>query len=112
MDYFLTEEQQAVVDIARTVAREKIKPVREHFDEIEQFPREIYDEMAKADLTGVYIPEEYGGFGGGVFELVLVFEELCKVDGSIALALAGTALGTLPIILFGNEEQKKQYLHP
>lgn len=110
MNYFLTDEQQAIIDIARTVAQEKIKPVREHFDEIEEFPREIYDVMAKADLTGVYIPEEYGGLGGGVFELVLVVEELCKVDGSIALSLAGTALGTIPIILFGTEEQKKKYL--
>ncbi|MFH1379478.1 MAG: acyl-CoA dehydrogenase family protein [bacterium] len=110
MNYFLTEEQQAIVDIARTVAEEKIKPVREHFDEVEEFPREIYDAMAQADLTGVYIPVEYGGFGGGVFELVLVVEELCKVDGSIALALAGTALGTIPIILAGSEEQKKKYL--
>ncbi|MBD3271784.1 MAG: acyl-CoA dehydrogenase, partial [Elusimicrobia bacterium] len=84
MDYFLTEEQQAIVEIANTVAREKIKPVREHFDEMEEFPRSMYDEMAKADLTGVYIPQEYGGFGGGVFELVLVVEELCKIDGSIA----------------------------
>lgn len=110
MDYFLTEEQQAIVEVAHRVAQEKIKPVREHFDELEQFPREIYDEMAKADLTGVYIPTEYGGLGGGIMELVLVVEELCKVDGSIALSLAATALGTIPIMLFGTEEQKKKYL--
>ncbi len=110
MDYFLTEEQQMIVDLARKIAQEKIKPVREHYDEAEEFPWPIMEELAKSDLCGVYIPEEYGGFGGGIFELVLVVEELCKVDGAIALALAATALGTFPILLFGTEEQKQKYL--
>ena len=110
MDYFLTEEQQMMVDLARKIAQEKIKPVREHYDETEEFPWPIMEELAKSDLCGVYIPEEYGGFGGGVFELVLVVEELCKVDGGIALALAATALGAFPILLYGSEEQKKKYL--
>ncbi|MCA6071195.1 MAG: acyl-CoA dehydrogenase family protein, partial [Endomicrobium sp.] len=52
----------------------------------------------------------YGGFGKGIMGLVLVVEELCKVDGAIALSLAATALGTLPILIAGNEEQKKKYL--
>ncbi|MCJ7645482.1 acyl-CoA dehydrogenase family protein, partial [bacterium] len=63
-----------------------------------------------ADLCGVYIPEEYGGTGGRVFELCLAVEELCKVDGGIALIVAATALATFPILLFGNDEQKKKYL--
>ncbi|OGS18117.1 MAG: acyl-CoA dehydrogenase [Elusimicrobia bacterium RIFOXYA2_FULL_50_26] len=110
MEYFLTEEQQMIVDLARKIAQEKIKPVREHYDETEEFPWPIVEELAKADLCGVYIPQEYGGFGGGVMNLVLVVEELCKVDGGISLALAATALGTFPILLGGNEEQKKKYL--
>jgi len=110
MNYFLTEEQKAIVDIARQVAETKIKPLREHYDETEEFPWEVVEELAKADLCGLYIPQEYGGFGGGSFELVLAVEELCKVDGGISLSLAATALGTFPILLFGNEEQKKKYL--
>ncbi|MCL2389709.1 MAG: acyl-CoA dehydrogenase family protein [Elusimicrobia bacterium] len=110
MEYFLSEDEKMMVETARTVAQEKIKPVREHFDEVEEFPWPIVKEFAQADLCGVYIPEEYGGFGKGVFGLVLVTEELCKVDGSIALSLAATALGTFPILLSGNEEQKKKYL--
>ncbi|MEW6557605.1 MAG: acyl-CoA dehydrogenase family protein [Elusimicrobiota bacterium] len=110
MDYFLTDEQKMIVELARKVAQEKIKPVRQHYDETGEFPWEIVKELAHVDLMGLYIPQEYGGFGGGVMELCLAVEELCKVDGGIALALAATALGTFPIILFGTDEQKKKYL--
>ncbi|MDR1696116.1 MAG: acyl-CoA dehydrogenase family protein [Endomicrobium sp.] len=110
MEYFLSEEEKMMVETARTIAVEKMKPVREHYDEKEEFPWEIVKEFAQADLCGVYIPEEYGGFGKGIMGLVLVVEELCKVDGAISLALAATALGTLPILIAGNDEQKKKYL--
>jgi alkylation response protein AidB-like acyl-CoA dehydrogenase len=110
VEYFLTDEQKMMVELAHKVAQEKIKPVREHYDETEEFPWPIVKELAQADLCGVYIPQEYGGFGAGVFGLVLVIEELCKVDGGISLALAATALGTFPILIGGNEAQKKKYL--
>lgn len=110
MEYFLSDEQKMMVELARKVAQEKIKPVREHYDETEEFPWPIVKELAQADLCGVYIPQEYGGFGSGTFGLVLVVEELCKVDGGISLCLAATALGTFPILIGGNEEQKKKYL--
>jgi len=110
MEYFLSEEQKMICELARRIAEEKIKPVREHYDETEEFPWPIVEELAKVDLCGVYIPEEYGGTGGGVFELCLAVEELCKIDGGIALVLAATALSAFPIMLFGNDEQKKKYL--
>ena len=110
MDYFLSEEQQMMVDLAKKFAIEKIKPVREEFDEKEEFPWSVIQEFAKTDLAGVYIPVEYGGMGLGVFDLCIIVEELSKIDGSISLSLAATALGTFPILLFGNEEQKKKYL--
>jgi len=110
MEYFLTEEQKMIVELARKIAVEKIKPVREHYDETEEFPWTIVEELGKSDLFGVYIPVEYGGTGGGILDLVLVVEELSKIDGGIALCLAATALGTLPILLFGNEHQKQKYL--
>jgi alkylation response protein AidB-like acyl-CoA dehydrogenase len=110
MDYVLSEEEKMMVETARTIAIEKMKPVREHYDEKEDFPWDIVKEFAQADLCGVYIPEEYGGFGKGIMGLVLVVEELCKVDGAVALSLAATALGTLPILIAGSAEQKKKYL--
>jgi len=111
MNYFLSEEEKMIVDTARQIAQEKIKPVREKYDEEGIFPWDIVKELADAGLCGVYIPEKYGGFGdGNIMNLVLVTEELCKVDGGIALALAATALGTFPILIAGNEEQKQKYL--
>jgi alkylation response protein AidB-like acyl-CoA dehydrogenase len=110
MNYMLSEEEKMMVETARTIAIEKMKPVREYYDEKEEFPWDIVKEFAQADLCGVYIPEEYGGFGKGIMGLVLIVEELCKVDGAIALSLAATALGTLPILIAGNKEQKKKYL--
>jgi len=110
MDYGLTEMQVMIRDLCRQVAQDKVKPIREHYDEINEFPHEIVKVFADADLCGVYIGEEYGGMGGGCMELAVTVEELSKVCSGIALALAATALGTFPIILFGNDEQKKKYL--
>ncbi|MBN1596174.1 acyl-CoA dehydrogenase family protein [candidate division FCPU426 bacterium] len=110
MNYFLTEEQQMILDTARALAKSKIKPVREKYDEEGIFPWDIVKEMAAADLMGLYIPEQYGGMGGGVFALCLAVEELSKVCGGISLAMAATALGTFPLLLFGSEEQKAKYL--
>ncbi len=110
MEYFFTDEQKMIIDLARRIAQEKVKPVREHYDQTEEFPWPIIEELSRADLLGLYIPTEYGGMGVGILELIFVVEELAKVDGGIALGVAGTALGTLPILLFGNEEQKKKYL--
>ncbi len=110
MNWFLTEEQQMIVDTARELARKKILPVRERYDHEGIFPWDVVKAMGEADLCGVYIPEEYGGLGGGVFELCLAVEEMSKVCGGISLALAATALGAFPILLYGNDEQKKKFL--
>ena len=75
MDYFLTEEQQMIVDIARQITDEKIIPQRAELDRTHGFPREILNHMAQADLFGVPIPEEYGGFGGGCFDIALTVEQ-------------------------------------
>jgi butyryl-CoA dehydrogenase len=112
MDYLLTEEQKMIRDIARNVAEKKVLPRRVYYDETEEFPWELVRAFAQADLFGVYIPERYGGMGYGVFELCLVIEELSRICGGIALTLAASALGTFPILLFGNEQQKQKYLVP
>lgn len=110
MDILLTEEQKMIKDLCRKIAREKIKPVAAEYDEKEEFPWPIVKILAESDITGIYIPEAYGGMGGGVFELALATEELSWGCGGISLAFAATGLGTFPIVLFGNEEQKKKYL--
>lgn len=110
MDYLLTEEQKMIKELAHKIAQEKIVPIRAKYDEEQAFPKEIVDIFAKSDICGVYIDTKYGGLGGGVLELCLVVEELSRACGGIALAVAATALGTYPIILAGNEEQKQKYL--
>lgn len=110
MDYFMTEEQLMIKELAAKIADEKIKPVAIQYDEEGIFPRDIMKILADSDLCGVYIPEEYGGLGGGILEMAIVVEELSRACGGISLAFAGTGLGTFPIILFGNEAQKKKYL--
>jgi len=110
MNWSLTEAQQMIVETAREIAEKKIVPVREKYDHEGTFPWDVVKALAGADMCGLYIPEAYGGMGGGVLDLCLAVEELSKACGGIALAMAGTALGTFPILLFGSEEQKKKYL--
>ncbi|MCX7748984.1 MAG: acyl-CoA dehydrogenase family protein [Clostridia bacterium] len=110
MDYFLTEEQLMIKDLAAKIADEKIAPVAIQYDEEGTFPHDIVKILADSDLCGVYIDEEYGGLGGGILEMALVVEELSRGCGGISLAFAGTGLGTFPIILFGSDEQKRKYL--
>ncbi len=110
MDYLLTEEQKMMQDLARKIADEKIRPVAKELDEKSEFPYEVMKALADSDLFGVYLPEKYGGFGGGVFELCLITEELSKACGGIAVCYAASALGTIPILIMGNEEQKKKYI--
>jgi len=110
MDYGLTETQVMIRDLCRQIAEEKIKPVRQKYDETGEFPWDIVRVFAEADLCGLYIEEKYGGTGGGVMDLVIAVEELSKACSGIALSLAATALGAFPIILFGNETQKEKYL--
>lgn len=110
MDYFLTDEQKVIRDLTRKIALEKVLPVRAELDEKEEFPYEIMKALAQADLFGLYIPQEYGGFGGGSLELALAVEELSSVCLGVSTTFAANALAAYPILLFGNEEQKKRYL--
>ena len=110
MDYFLSEEQRMIQDLARQVAEEKVLPVRALLDEKEEFPREILRHLAAADLCGLNIPEEYGGMGLGGFEHALAVEQISRICCGVATTYAATMLGSFPIMLYGSEEQKRNYL--
>jgi alkylation response protein AidB-like acyl-CoA dehydrogenase len=110
MDYFLTEEQVMIRNLARKVADEKIRPVAAKYDESEEFPWEIMEILAGMDFFRIYLDAEYGGLGMGSMGLVLVTEELSKACGGISLGFAATALGTMPIMISGSDDQKKRYL--
>jgi len=110
MNYFLTEDQMMIKELARQIAEEKVVPVREELDEKEEFPWEIMKVLAQSDLFGLYIPEKYGGLGKGCFELCIAIEELSRACLGVSTTYAANALGTYPILLFGSEEQKGKYL--
>ena len=110
MNYFLTPEQEMIRDLARKIADEKVMPVRQELDEKEEFPWEIMRICGEAGLFGVSMPEEFGGFGGGVLENCLAVEELSRVCLGVSVSYAACGLGANPILLYGNGEQKKKYL--
>jgi butyryl-CoA dehydrogenase len=110
MDYFLTEEQVMIRDLARQIAEEKIVPVRAELDETGEFPWDIMKTLAQSDLFGLFIPEEYGGLGKGCLELSIAVEELSRACLGVSTTYAANALGTYPVLLFGTDEQKKKYL--
>jgi len=110
MNYFLTEDQLEMQELARRIANEKMKPLSEKYDEEGIFPWDIVEVMAQSDLFAILIPEEYGGISGKVMDLAVVTEELCAVDAGIALAFGATGLGMYPILIGGSEEQKQKYL--
>lgn len=110
LNYFLTEEQNMIKGLAAKIAREKIAPQAPQLDETEEFPREILNTLAEADLLGLYLPKEYGGFGGGCLELCLAIEEISWACVGVSTSFAANALGAFPILLFGTPEQKKKHL--
>jgi len=110
MDYGFNELQQMVRDLARKIAEERILPERARLDEEEEYPKEVMKTLSDSDMLGIYIPEEYGGMGGGCMELSIAIEELSKVCGGVAICYAANVLGAYPILLYGTKEQKKKYL--
>jgi butyryl-CoA dehydrogenase len=112
VEYFLSEEQKKLKRLAREIAEEKILPARAELDREGGFPYEIMKIIDKAGFPALFIPEEYGGSGGGVFNMCLVTEELSRIEAGVAISYAATALGLTPILVGGSEEQKTKYLPP
>ena len=110
MDHLLTDEQKMIVELSRKITEEQIVPNRAKLDQEEIFPTEILKKIADADLYGLYIPEQYGGYGGGVMDFVLAVEEFSKGCIGVSVSFAANALGSFPILAFGTEEQKQKYL--
>lgn len=111
IDHLLNEEQIALVEGVREFTQDVVAPVSAKHDQEKSFPYDVISQMGEMGLFGLPIPEEYGGQGGDYFTLCLALEELAKVDQSVAITLeAGVSLGMMPILKFGTEEQKQQWL--
>jgi alkylation response protein AidB-like acyl-CoA dehydrogenase len=107
----LSEEHELVRRTVRDFAQERIAPVAEELDREHRFPYDIVAELAELGLMGIPVPEEYGGAGGDTLSYAIAVEELTRVDSSVAITVAAhTSLGTMPFLLYGTEEQKREWL--
>ncbi len=112
-NFDLTEEQALIQKTIREFALERIEPVAAEHDEMQEFPSQTIQELARLGILGITVPEEYGGSGGDELSYILAIEELSRVDGSHGLTLAAhVSLGVHPLLCHGTEEQKKKYLPP
>jgi butyryl-CoA dehydrogenase len=108
--YYLTDEQRMVMDLARTLAREKIAPAAPYHDETETYPAEAMRLLAGQGLMGIWVPEAYGGTEMGALAVALVAEEIAWACAATATNWGATPLGGYPIVLAGTEAQKRRYL--
>lgn len=109
MTYQLTEEQQMLKDTVSRIAKEQIAPGAALRDEEAKFPWDMVDVLRENGLFGADFPEKYGGSEMGLFSLCLIIEEIAKVCASTSVILLVHELGTMPIMLAGNDEQKARY---
>jgi short-chain 2-methylacyl-CoA dehydrogenase len=111
MDFGLTDEQRLLRDTVREFARREVAPVAEELDRTKAFPYELVAKMGELGLMGIPFPEQFGGGGADTLAYVLAVEEMTRVDSSVAITMAAhTSLGTMPIYLWGTDDQKDNWL--
>jgi alkylation response protein AidB-like acyl-CoA dehydrogenase len=111
VDFDLSDEHELLRSTVRAFADERVAPVAEELDREHRFPYELVAELAGLGLMGIPIPEDYGGAGGDTLAYAIAVEELTRVDSSVAITVAAhTSLGTMPFLLFGSEEQRRDWL--
>ena len=111
MNLDLGEEHELLRRTVRDFSEERIAPIAEELDREHRFPYEVVEGLAELGVMGVPIPEEYGGAGLDTLSYALVIEELARIDSSVAITVAAhTSLGSMPILLFGSEEQRRAWL--
>ena len=111
MDFELSDEQRLLRDTVRAFAREEVAPVAEELDRTKAFPYEIVAKLGELGLMGIPFPPDYGGGGADTLSYALAVEELARIDSSVCITMAAhTSLGTMPIHLWGTDEQKSEWL--
>jgi alkylation response protein AidB-like acyl-CoA dehydrogenase len=111
VDFELSDEQKLLRDTVREFALAEVKPVAEELDREKRFPYEIVEKLGKLGLMGIPFPQEYGGGGADTLSYVLAVEELARIDSSVCITMAAhTSLGTMPVYLWGTDEQKAEWL--
>jgi alkylation response protein AidB-like acyl-CoA dehydrogenase len=111
VNFELSDEQRLLRDTVRDFARNEVKPVAEELDREKRFPYEIVAKMGELGFMGIPFPEEFGGGGADTLSYALAVEELARIDSSVCITMAAhTSLGTMPIHLWGTDEQKSEWL--
>ncbi|MYL62396.1 acyl-CoA dehydrogenase [Bacillus hwajinpoensis] len=111
MELVFTEEQKMMQKMVRDFAEKEIATIVEEMEETDRFPREVIKRMGELGLMGIPIPEAYGGAEMDYTSYIIAIHELSKVSATVGVILSvHTSVGTLPILAFGTEEQKKRYI--
>ncbi|MFF7861536.1 MULTISPECIES: acyl-CoA dehydrogenase [unclassified Pseudomonas] len=109
----VTDEQQQIADAVRAFAQERLKPFAEQWDKEHRFPKEAIDEMAELGLFGMLVPEQWGGSDTGYVAYAMALEEIAAGDGACSTIMSvHNSVGCVPILRFGSEQQKEQFLTP
>jgi alkylation response protein AidB-like acyl-CoA dehydrogenase len=113
VDFELSQDQREIRGLTRDFAGEHIEPHAAAWDREHRFPRELFTQLAELGLMGVCVPEEYGGAGADFLSYILVLEELSRADAGVGVTVAvHTSAATLPILMFGTDEQKSRFVPP
>jgi alkylation response protein AidB-like acyl-CoA dehydrogenase len=110
MDFTFTQEQEMLRKAVIEFVESEIAPNAAKWDEEDYCPEELFPKMGEMGMTGVFVPEEYGGVGMGWTERAIILEEISRYSAGLGIALMTHHLGIAAILRFGNEEQKKKYL--
>jgi len=113
MDFLLNEEERMMQEMAKNFAEKEVKPIAAKLDETGEFPVDLVKKMGELGLMGVNIPEEYGGAGLSYVCYAIAIEEIARYCGSTSVIMSvNNSLVCAPLLKFGTEEQKKQFLTP
>lgn len=111
MQFFkFTEEQEMLRKAVREFVEAEIAPKAAEWDEKDYCPVELFPKMGEMGITGIFVPEEFGGAGLGHTERAIVLEEISRHSAGLGIAMMTHHLGIAAILYYGNEEQKKKYL--
>ena len=109
----LTEEQKLLQETVRRFAEEVARPRAKEIDQTGEFPRSFFDQAGELGLAGVFIPEEYGGAGMDTVSYCIAIEEISRVCATSGVILSvNNSLVCYPLLKFGTDEQKKEFLTP
>ena len=110
--YVLPQEYNDLRDSVRALAEKEIAPFAHAVDEDHRYPQEAHDALLKSSLFAAHVPTENGGDGADALATCIIIEEVARSCGSASLIPAVNKLGSLPLILGGNKEQKERWLRP